>query len=107
MQTDDAERLRKEVVDDKEAEVFRVRRIKLFGTESDKGEMRVWVDTTTMLPLRIELRMGATPVVTLKEIKWNSAIDPSLLSLAIPDTYSEQPAEAVRRVLQPEPDAKP
>ena len=105
VRTDDAERLRKEVVDDKEAEVFRVRGIRLFGTESDKGEMRVWVDTTTMLPLRIELRVGATPVVTLKEIKWNSAIDPSLLSLAIPDSFSEQPAEVFRRVLQPEPDA--
>ena len=40
VKADGAERLNKEVVDGKETEVFRVRGINLFGTESDKGEMR-------------------------------------------------------------------
>lgn len=100
-----AERLRKEVVDGKGAELFRVRGINLFGTESDMGEMRVWVNSTTMLPVRVELRMGATPVMTLKEIKWGSKIDPSLLAQEIPNGYSEQPEDAFRERLQPARDA--
>lgn len=105
VRTEDAERLRKEVLDGNEAEVFRVRGIKLFGTESDKGEMRVWVDSTTMLPLRIELRIGETPLVTFTEMKWNPAIGPELLSMEIPDGYSEQPADAFQKLLSPKADS--
>ncbi len=104
VRSDSAERLGKEVIDGKDAEVFRVHGIKLFGAENDKGEMRVWVDSMSMLPLRIELRMGETPLVTLKEMKWNSAIDPSLLSMEIPDGYAEQPEEAFRKLLRPDAD---
>lgn len=101
VKADGAERLNKEVVDGKETEVFRARGINLFGTESDKGEMRVWVDSTTMLPARIELRLGETPVMTLKEIKWDPKIDPSLLAQEIPSGYSEQSEGAFRKLLQP------
>ena len=105
MRADGAERLSKEVVDGKETEVFRVRGINLFGMESDKGETRVWVDSATMLPLRIELRMGETPVLTLKEMKWGTAVDPSLLSQDIPGGYSEQAEDAFRKLLRPDADA--
>ena len=48
VRSDGAERLGKEVVDGTNAELFRIRGIKLFGAESDKGEMRVWVDSASM-----------------------------------------------------------
>ena len=54
-----------------------------------------------MLPARIELRLGETPVMTLKEIKWDPKIDPSLLAQEIPSGYSEQPEAAFRKLLQP------
>jgi outer membrane lipoprotein-sorting protein len=101
MKADDATRVGQEVVNGKETEVFRVRGVNLFGTKSDKGETRVWVDPTTMLPVRVELRMGESPVLTLKEIQWGSKIDPSLLVQEIPDGYSDQPEDAFRKRLQP------
>jgi outer membrane lipoprotein-sorting protein len=101
VKADGATRLSQEVVNGKATEVFRVRGVNLFGTESAKGETRIWVDPTTMLPMRIELRMGETPVLTLKEIQWDSKIDPSLLAQEIPDGYSDQPEVAFRKRLQP------
>ena len=105
VKADGAERLGKEVVDGKETDVFRVRGIDLFGTKSDKGEMRVCVDSATMLPVKVELRLGETPVMTLKEIRWDPRIDPSLLAQKIPSGYSEQPEDAFRKLLHPAADA--
>ena len=99
--TADAERLEKKVVNGKAAEVFRVRGIKLFGVEDDKGEMHVLVDSTTMLPLQIELRVGETSHMTLKGMMWNPVIDPALFSMEIPDGYTEQPAEVFQKLLRP------
>lgn len=102
VKTDDAEHLSNEIVNGQNAEVFRVRGIKLFGTQRDTGEMRVWVDAKSKLPLRIELRFGMSTIMTFKEMRWNSVIDPALLSLKIPDGFSEQPEDSFRQRLHPE-----
>lgn len=65
----------------------------------------MWVDSTMMLPVRVELRLGETPVMTLKEIKWGPKIDPSLLAQEIPNGYSKQPEDTFRKRLQPAVDA--
>lgn len=99
-----AERIGKEVVDGHESEVLRVPGIKLFGTESEKGEMRVWVDSSSMLPLRLELRMGQSTLMTFRKIEWNPDVDPELVSMEIPSGYREQPVEVFRKLLHPDRD---
>lgn len=105
VKADGAERLSRAIADGKQTEVFRVRGINLFGTRGEKGEMRVWLDSTTMLPVRIELRMGDTSIMTLKEINWSPNFDPSLLAQEIPSGYSEQPEDEFRKLLRPARDA--
>lgn len=99
--SEDAKPLGNELIDGKNAALFRVSGVKLFGTESDKGEMRIWVDSASMLPLKIEIRLGETPVVTFKNLTWNSAIDPALMRMEIPDGYVEQPEDVFRKLLRP------
>jgi outer membrane lipoprotein-sorting protein len=100
----DAKPIGKEVIDGKTTEVFRVPGIKLFGIDSDKGEMRIWVDPTSMLPWRLELRIGAMPFVTLRKLEWNLPIEASLLSMDIPNGYTLQPEDVFRKALQPDAD---
>ena len=57
-----------------------------------------------MLPLKIELRIGVTPFQAFKKMKWNSVIDPSLLSMEIPDGYAAQSEEAFRKLLRADAD---
>ena len=105
VKADGAERLSKEVVDGKETEVFRIPGINLLGAVSAKGETRVWVDAATMLPVKVELRVGETSIMTLSKIKWGPKIEPSLLAQEIPKGYSEQPEDDFRKRLQPPVDA--
>jgi hypothetical protein len=98
----DAEPIGKELVDGKTLDLFRVRGIKLFGVDSRKGEMKIWVDPESMLPWRLEVRIGVTPVVTLCKLEWNVPIEPSLLSMEIPVEYSEQPEDVFRNRLRPQ-----
>jgi len=97
----DAERIGREVIDGKTTDVFRVAGIKLFAIDSRDGEMRIWVDADSMLPWRIELRIGTTRIATLRKLNWNVPIEPSLLSVEFPDGYAEQPEEVFQRQLRP------
>ena len=90
---DDATPVGKATIAGKSVDVFRVDAIKLFGVDSsqrNKGAMKIFVQPESMLPLRIELLVGETAIVTLRDMKWNTAVEPSTLQLQIPDGYSEQ-----------------
>lgn len=58
-----------------------------------------------MLPVKVELRMGDSPIMTLKEINWGPKVEPSMFALEIPQGYSEQPEGDFRKRLQPAADA--
>lgn len=97
-----AEPLGKEDLEGRNVAVFRVAGIKLFGTHSEQGEMRIWVDSATMLPARIELRRGVTTILIFKNMKWNQAIDPAQLKLEVPEGYTEQSEETFQKRLRPD-----
>ena len=99
---DDAEPIGKETIDGKTVDLFRVNGIKLFGVDSSKGAMKIWVDAKSMLPWRIELLVGKSSVVTLHELKWNAPVEPSSLQMQIPDSYAEQPVDAFEKRLRPD-----
>jgi len=84
--------------------VFRVRGNGLFGFDStDSGELetKLWIDRETMLPWRIQLRVGNTPFVTLHKLSWNVPIGPRLLLVDIPESYSERDEEFFEERLRP------
>jgi hypothetical protein len=101
VRTEDAEELGKAVVDGKDAVIFRVRGIELFELKTDEGEMRVWVDSASLLPVRIELRFDEKTFVIIKKIKWNSVIDPALMRMEVPQGYAEQSLEDFKKLLAP------
>ena len=103
---DDGERIGRETIDGKVTEAFLVQGIRLFGfdsTESAKGEMKVWVDPHSILPWRIELRVGATPFVTLHKLNWNVPVEPALLLVEIPAGYTKRGKEFFDERLRPKP----
>lgn len=102
---DDAEPVGKETIDGKDVDVFRVNGIKLFGIDSmdsGKGEMRIWVDSKSGLPWRIELRVGSSAIVTLREMTWNVPVESSSFQMQIPDGYVEQPEDGFTARLRPD-----
>jgi hypothetical protein len=101
IQTDDAKPGGTETIDGKTLEVFEVKGVKLFGFDSDKGTMKIWVDPKSELPWRIELRMGSSPIVTLREIAWNVPVEAFSLQMRIPGGYSEQAVEEFTKRLRP------
>jgi hypothetical protein len=104
VRSEDAEQLGTEVIDGKTAVLFRIRGVKIFEVDSDQGEMLVWVDAKSLLPSRIELRDGELRLMTLKNIRWDSAIDPSLFRIEIPEGYALQSEAAFQRMLRPQTD---
>lgn len=85
------------------AEVFRVKQIKFLGREAE-GDMEIWVDPQSQLPLRIELRDAqGTNIVTLERMRWNDPLDDDLFSLGIPAGFAEKPIETLRARIKPHP----
>ena len=105
VQPDDAKPMGKETIDGKAVDLFRVKGINLFGIDSrdsGKGEMKIWVDPKSMLPWRIELLLGTSSIVTLREMNWNVPIEPSSLQIQIPEGYAEQSADIFEKRLNPD-----
>ncbi len=104
IQTDDAKPRGTETIDGKTLEVFEVKGVRLLGVDSDKGTMKIWVDPKSELPWQIELRMGSSPIVTLREIAWNVPVEASSFQMQIPEGYVEQAADELTRRLRPDRD---
>jgi outer membrane lipoprotein-sorting protein len=93
----DAERRGDERLDGKTAHVYLVKKIDLLGFKGE-GEMKIWVDPKTKLPLKIRIgvnsRRGSKAtdrpfdtVITYEDFQWNKKIDPKLFELKIPKGY--------------------
>ncbi len=87
---DEVEPIGKETIDGKSVDVFLVNGIKLFGVDSSKGAMKICVDPKSMLPWRIDLLVGKSSLVSLRDLTWNIHVDSASLQIQIPDGYSEQ-----------------
>ena len=66
--------------------------------------MKIWVDRKSELPWQIELRMGSSPIVTLREIAWNVPVEASSFQMQIPEGYAEQAADELTKRLRPDRD---
>lgn len=93
----DAERRGDERLNGKTAHVYIVKKIDLLGFKGE-GEMKIWVDPKTKLPLKIRVgantRMGSKAtdrpfdtVITFEDFQWNRKLDPKLFELKVPAGY--------------------
>jgi outer membrane lipoprotein-sorting protein len=93
----DARQQGEEEINGQKAIVYLVEKIDFFGIKS-RGEMRIWVDPKSELPVKIHIgvntRHGSSPddrpfdtVMTLEQFEWNKPLDPKLFSLEIPEGY--------------------
>lgn len=67
-----------------------------------RGEWTVWVDPTTELPVRMQLRNAAGVPddklrVTLDEFEWNVDLDAKLFDLTVPDGYTVTEVKAAKK----------
>jgi len=60
------------------------------GQKLENAVGRLWVDTATELPIRIEIEGAANDVAIrwLMEFKWSEAVDPALFQPNIPSDYT-------------------
>lgn len=86
----DAKLIREEDRDGAKTLVFYVRHADLIGMH---GELTVWVDPKTKLPVRIQLgrddvaqEEGNTSIV-LRDFVWDQRLDPKLFSMDVPEGY--------------------
>ena len=60
-----------------------------FLGKGQNEEVTIWADAKTGHPLRIELKVGQMYAV-MKNLKFDKPVDPVLVSMKIPDGYTEQ-----------------
>ena len=97
LQPKDAKRRGDERIDGKTVHVYIVRKIDFLGFKG-KGEMKIWVDPKTKLPLKIRIGVNARSgskatdrpfdtVMIYKDFQWNKKLDPKLFELKVPEGY--------------------
>ena len=59
----------------------------VFRAQNDDGEMTVWADPETLLPIRLEQRLSGLSV-TSTDFQFDPELDPALFSTEIPAGYS-------------------
>lgn len=87
----DAERIGEEPIAGRPTTVYRIRKIDFFAALG-RGEMLVWVDRESELPVKITIRSQEpkSPVKFLfDEFAWNQPLDAKLFSLEIPEGYQK------------------
>lgn len=86
---DDAEHVGEERLNGRRAQVYRVREINLLGI-GGHGEMLVWADSITELPLKIVLHdpdPKAETEIRFEDFRWNQRLDTGLFTLDPPAGY--------------------
>jgi len=94
---EDASRLGEEQVSGKKTIVYQVEKFEFMGIRA-KGEMKIWVDPATELPVKIRIGLNSRrgskaedrpfdTVMTFEQFEWNKPLDPKLFSLEIPEGY--------------------
>ena len=56
---------------------------------NDASGLTIWADPDTALPIRIEITIGGERTI-LKNIEFNTPVDPSLVSMEVPEGYTMQ-----------------
>ena len=85
----DARFIREEQRDGRRTLVYHVSNAHIMGM---RGEMTVWVDPQSKLPVRIEVGHEEEPdpqnaTILLHDFTWNQPLDPELFSLEVPEGY--------------------
>ncbi|MBN2316417.1 MAG: zf-HC2 domain-containing protein [Sedimentisphaerales bacterium] len=62
-----------------------------FVGKGQNEEVTIWADPKTAHPIRIELRLGQMAAV-MKNLQFDTDVDPALVSMDIPEGYTEQKA---------------
>lgn len=94
---DDAKAVGEEQLNDRKTLVYEFDRIDFLGMEG-KGQMKVWVDPETKLPVKIRVgantrsgsKSGDRPfdtVMILEDFEWNKKLNPELFKLEAPEGY--------------------
>jgi len=89
MRPKDAESLGEEYLDQKLARVYRISKFNFFG-RSGEGEMMVWIDPETELPLKIVIedrKPQSAMEIHFENFEWNQPIANELFSMTIPEGY--------------------
>ncbi len=96
-----AEKAPSETLDGKNVDVFRLKTFSFWGFDNtkhkdDQGELTVWVNPTTKLPVKVEMRMYQDmpkewSVITMKDLKWNVELPAGFFDMKIPAGYTELP----------------
>lgn len=93
----DARRLGEEQVNEQKTIVYQVEKFEFMDLIAE-GEMKIWVDPATELPVKIRIGLNSRrgskaedrpfdTVMTFERFEWNKRLDPGLFSLKIPDGY--------------------
>jgi outer membrane lipoprotein-sorting protein len=70
------------------AEVYRIKGVDLFGIKG-KGEMQIWVDPSTELPAKIEIRDPNSKVfLSFDRFEWNKPLEAEMFQLDVPEGYT-------------------
>ncbi|MBC8869105.1 MAG: hypothetical protein H8E44_06790 [Planctomycetes bacterium] len=94
---EDARRLGEEQVGEQKAIVYQLEKFEFMGIKAE-GEMKIWVDPGTELPVKIQIGLNSRrgskaedrpfdTVMTFERFTWNKRLDPKLFSLEIPEGY--------------------
>jgi len=101
--SNDAENIGQEILNGRHTNVYRLRKMDLFGIKGS-GEMMVWVDVESELPAKIVFHdpdPKAETEIRFEKFVWNVPLDPQLFSLSIPSGF--QKGIIMLPVSQPEP----
>lgn len=97
-----AKRRADEKIDGRTALVYEfddLSKINFMGLESAEGQMKIWVDPKSKLPVKIVVKANTNAdrkstdrpfdtTLTFEKFEWNKKFDPSLFSLEIPKGYT-------------------
>lgn len=93
-----AKKIAREKIGQNDVDVYLVEKIDFMGIKG-KGEMKLWVDPKTQLPVRIRIgvntRQGAKETdrpfdtqLSLENFSWHDSLDESLFDLEVPKGYT-------------------
>jgi outer membrane lipoprotein-sorting protein len=96
-----AERMPKEKLDGKNVNVFRLKKFRFFGVDTTKentdgDNITLWVDPSSNLPVKVEVRIYSAPakewsLITMNDIHWNVEIPTNFFSTDVPADFKELP----------------
>ena len=105
----DANEIGEEDIDGRRTRLYHISKIDLFGM-TGAGEMLVWVDTASELPVRIVVR-DTDPKhameIRLENFVWNPRLSDELFSLAVPEEFELGTIAATPRPVEETDDSEP